>query len=180
MSRTNALRHGLSARLGKDPSHNRHIESLAKIIAGPEADPAELHYARIVAEATLQIVRIRDLRTTMLDPSVRVREVFSWSFPERVSWQRRSGNRAAAVDPLEAERDPRDGSTVDERLFMLTFPLERNPPIPSGPDAEIEILGRFIAKIATLDRYEAREMSRRGAAYRALDALRALRTAKSA
>jgi hypothetical protein len=179
-SRSNALRHGLSARLGGDPSHNRRIESLAKIIAGAEAAADELYYARVAAEATLQIAQIRALRTSMLDPSVRSREVLSWSFPQRVRWRRSSKNRNLDARADEAKHDPGDGTTPEERAFMLSFPLERTPPIPSGPDAEVEILGRFIGKVAKLDRYEVRELSRRRSAYRALDALRASKAAKTA
>jgi len=179
VSRINALRHGLSARLGEDHSHSWRIESLAKIIAGPGAGADELYYARVAAEATLQIARIRALRTSMLDPSVRSREVLSWSFPQRVTWERGSGNRRN-VPADEAKRDPEDGSTPEERAFMRAFPLKRTPPIPSGPDAEVEILGRFIGEVAKLDRYELRELSRRRSAYRALDALRASKAAKTA
>jgi hypothetical protein len=181
-SRSNALRHGLSARLGEDPSHNRRIEWLAQIIAGPEAAADELYYARVAAEATLQIARIRALRTSMLDPSLRSREVLSWSFPQRVTWERRYGNGNLDLNVLadQAKHGPGDGSTPEERAFMLAFPLERTPPIPSGPDAEVEILGRFIGKVAKLDRYEVRELSRRRSAYRALDALRASKAAKTA
>jgi len=84
------------------------------------------------------------------------------------------------VPAVEAKRDPEDGSTPEERAFMRAFPLKRTPPIPSGPDAEVEILGRFIGEVAKLGRYELRELSRRKSAYRALGALRASKAAKTA
>ena len=69
VSRRNALRHGLSARLGTDSGKEDQIEALARILAGSEANSAELHYARIAAAASLQIARIRALRTTLMDPA---------------------------------------------------------------------------------------------------------------
>jgi hypothetical protein len=80
-SRQNALRHGLTARLGEDPARDRQVETLAKLIAGPDPTGSQLHYARIAADATLRIKQIRALRTTMMEPAYRAREAFSWSFP---------------------------------------------------------------------------------------------------
>lgn len=181
VSSSNAMRHGLSAGLGEHPSQNLRIELLAKAIAGPEATADELFYARIAAEATLQIERIRLWRTTMLSPSVRKREVLSASFPRRLSWERSSKTALdAKLIADEAARDHGDGTTEEERLFMLTFPLKRCAPMPSGPEAEIEILHRLMPKVAVLDRYETRELRRRRAACCALEALHSSKTRKSA
>jgi hypothetical protein len=180
-SRRNALRHGLSARLGQDPALDRRVEALAKIIAKPNATESELHYARIAADATLQITRIRALRTTMMDPASRTREVFSWSFPQRVTWQRSYRANPATFNAIadRAEQDPRDGSTFGERFIGLAAPLKRSPPRPRGPEANVVIFSRFIDQVAKLDRYEARELSRRKASIRALEALRASKPGKS-
>ena len=64
--------------------------------------------------------------------------------------------------------------------MKLAAPLKRVPTWPSGPEASVEILSRFINQIVTLDRYEARQLSRRKAAFRALDALQATRANKIA
>jgi hypothetical protein len=179
-SRLNALRHGLSAQLGGDPAHDRRVEALAKILAGPEGGPSELNHARIVADATLQITQIRSLRATMMDPAARQREVFSASFPKGVRWRRRYKKNAQTFNFFAdlAEQDPGDGSTFGDRFFKLTAPLERFPTWPSGPDASVQILSRFIDQIVTLDRYEAQQLARRKAAFRALDALEATRANK--
>jgi hypothetical protein len=170
----NALRHGLSSRLGEDPEQDQREEALAQTIAGPEAGSSELHYARTVSGATLQLTRIRALRATLMDPAAREREVFSWSMPKRVCWQRhyraRTLNFRSVAD--RAEQDPGDGSTFGERFFQIAAPLERIPPAPSGPEANTVILSRFIGEVLKLDRYERRELSRRKKALRALEALR--------
>ena len=179
-SRQNALRHGLSARLGGDPAHDRRVEALAEILAGPEGGPSELNHARIAADATLQITQIRVLRATMMDPAARKREVFSPSFPKRVRWRRRYQKGVLSFNLIadSAEQDPGDGSTFGDPFLKLAAPLERIPTWPAGPEASVQILSRFIDQIVRLDRYEAQQLSRRKAASRALDALQATRANK--
>jgi hypothetical protein len=174
-SRQNALRHGLSGRLGKDPEQDPRIEGLAQLIAGAQASTNELHYARIVAECTFQIARIRYLRAGLMEPTTREREVFSWSFPRRVSWQRRSRTDQITLKAIvERARQKVDARTSGSaHVSEFTVPLERFPPRPSGPEASVEIFGRFIGKVLKLDSYERRQISRRKAAIRALDALNA-------
>ena len=167
-SRSNALRHGLSTRLGNDPGRDVRVEAMAKIIAGPDGSPGALHYARIAADTTLQIQNIRAKRTAMMEPSVREREVFSWAMPARVRWQR---SRRSILSPISrVKRNPED-ETLESRMPLP--PLQRIPPIPSGPEAEVEILGRFIGQAAKLDRYEAEQLARRRKAIRELAALHA-------
>jgi len=66
-----------------------------------------------------------------------------------------------------------------DRFFKLAAPLERVPTWPTGPEASVQILCRFIDQIVKLDRYEAQQLSRRRAASRALDALQATRANKT-
>lgn len=175
-SSQNALRHGLAAQLGSDPAHDRRVEALTKILTGPEGSPSELNYARVVADATLQITRIRALRTTMMEPAARTREVFSLAFPKRVHWRRKYRKRSIASFNLMAdlaEQDPGDGSTFGTRFLEIAAPLERFPTWPSGPEASVQIFSRFINQIVKLDRYEAQQLSRRKAAVRVLDMLQA-------
>jgi hypothetical protein len=173
-SRQNALRHGLSARLGKHPEHDQRVQGLAQIISGPEAGASELHYARIAADATLQIIRIRGLRTSLMQPAAREREVLSWSFPKRVHWQRRSRSNWLTVDAIvkrALQNADHEGTSVSANASEMIAPLERFPPWPSGPEASVEIFSRFIGQVLKLDGYERRQLSRRKAALRALDLL---------
>ena len=175
-SRSNALRHGLSTRLGNDPAHDARVEALAKIIAGPDGPPGALHYARIAADATLQIQNIRAKRTAMMEPSVRVREVFSWSMPVRVRWQRKSTPNFLSLIRNLKPNPGSEGAAVGPSTWLP--PLQRSPPIPSGPEAEVEILSNFIDRAAKLDHYEAQQLSRRRKAVRAFDALHASKAAR--
>lgn len=173
-SRQNALQHGLSARLGKHPEQDQRVQGLAQIIAGPEAGASELHYARIAADATMQIIRIRGLRASLIQPAAREREVFSWSFPQRVHWQRRFRSKwltVGAIVKRALQDQDQDGRSVSASDAEMAPPLERFPPCPSGPEASVEIFGRFVGQVLKLDRYERRQISRRKAAIRALDLL---------
>jgi hypothetical protein len=64
-SRLNALRHGLAVAIGSQPSYNEDIENLAKALAGDGCLPTE--FARQVAEAELDLLRIRKMRASQLN-----------------------------------------------------------------------------------------------------------------
>jgi hypothetical protein len=64
-SRRNALRHGLAVAIGSLPSYSDDIEALAKALVGDGGPPTE--FARQVAEAELDLLRIRKIRASQLN-----------------------------------------------------------------------------------------------------------------
>jgi len=65
-SRRNALRHGLAVRLPWSGAIDREVERLAAQIVGPNPDPCRLHFAKIAAEAELELRRVRAIRVSLL------------------------------------------------------------------------------------------------------------------
>jgi hypothetical protein len=66
-SRCNALRYGLAVAIGSQPSYGKDIEALAKALVGG-GPPTE--FARQVAEAELDLLRIREIRASQLNAVV--------------------------------------------------------------------------------------------------------------
>jgi len=65
--RLNALRHGLTASLHRDPALFADVERLAAALAGANASPARLEHARAFAEPTLDMWRARRARAAVID-----------------------------------------------------------------------------------------------------------------
>src|SRR2546429_9434201 len=61
-SRLNALRHGLAIAIGSDPSFNKDIETLAATIESGSGGQIVGEVARQIAEAELDLLRIRKLK----------------------------------------------------------------------------------------------------------------------
>jgi hypothetical protein len=61
-SRRNALRHGLAIAIGSDPSFSKDIEALATTLESDGGRQIVGEFARQVAEAQLDLLRIRKLR----------------------------------------------------------------------------------------------------------------------
>ena len=71
----NAVRHGLAISVTADPALADASERLARVIAGHHVDPARLEGARRVAEAQIDLLRVRRVRVALLnDPRARVKE----------------------------------------------------------------------------------------------------------
>jgi hypothetical protein len=66
-SSRNALRHGLAISIGSDPAFRDDIEKLAIALSGSEKTQNLYGIAREAAEATLELSRIRKLRTSLFE-----------------------------------------------------------------------------------------------------------------
>jgi hypothetical protein len=146
----NALRHGLSAMLERETAPDRAIEALAQDIVGRSGDPERLALARRIAEAEIELRRVRRLLTP------RVAEVM-----DRLAASVSSGRRK-----LGAERAPEETSAL----------LEGAPGRSMSPKSKAASLEDKLDDLRRLERYEQRACSRRATAVRALDAVIARQT----
>jgi hypothetical protein len=66
----NALRHGLAISIASDPELSAEAECLARVILGDDISPSRQHYARIAAQAEIDMRRIRRVRTQLIAMSL--------------------------------------------------------------------------------------------------------------
>jgi hypothetical protein len=147
----NARKHGLNV-----PEHSAKAEILARKIAGKDASTELLECARRVAEAHIDIVRIRQARYNLmrgkpLDPDYD-ENMSTVEFEKKRRLLRKTIRNYGVFAPLPVE--------LVEELSMI--PKEK--PMPAMADISTEYI--------VLGRYEGRALSRRKFAIRKLDALR--------
>ena len=65
-SAQNALRHGLNVSILSDPLLTPQVEVIARKIAGPEAGAEALEFARRIAEAQVELHRVRNCRCRLI------------------------------------------------------------------------------------------------------------------
>jgi hypothetical protein len=68
-SKQNAFWHGLAVRLPATGAIDLDVERLASAIAGANPDPCRWHFAKIAAEAELELRRVRTVRLSLLAAS---------------------------------------------------------------------------------------------------------------
>ena len=151
----NARRHGLSLSVISDPTLSKQVESLARKIAGTSTDNESHQLARRIAEAQVDLIRIRQARHDLLarhfgDPNYVNFEVARYNVKLVIKFAQRFGVDVPVPQWLESQF--------------------RSP--PQGPYKIAAILSDFAKKLALMDRYERRALSRRKFAIREFDSVR--------
>jgi hypothetical protein len=152
----NALRHALSLPVGSLPALSEEVEALAREIAGPGANAETQELAGRVAEAQIDLRRVRSARHQFLC------DTLSEEYYESYANMRMKGKLLRAL----LRPNPPDIS-----MEALEFAISTSR--PQGPDKLATILLEEAKGLLAMDRYERRALSRRKFAVRAFDEARA-------
>lgn len=150
----NALRHGLSLAVCSDPALCAQVEALAHDIAGTDANADLQELARRVAEAQIDLCRVRHARHRLL-----AREMSDPYYDSRANVREKFRLICSLLRPSA----PETSMAAFTRVLTST---------PQGPEKFATILAQEAKQLLAMDRYERRALSRRRNAIEAFDAMR--------
>ena len=152
-SARNALRCGLSLPVLSDPTLSQEVTVLERQIAGADAASEIQQLARHIAEAQVDLRRVRSLRNDLISPALSDPD-----YNSRKNWDKRLMTALRIIRRCCRCEDVPDG----EAKFLFAK-LER-------PDRFATIITEIAQRLPALDRYERRALSRRKLAMRTYDA----------
>jgi len=149
----NALRHALNLPVYSDPVLSEEVEALAREIIGTDSNPEIQELARRIAEAHIDLRRVRHARHQILSQALTDPDYESEAMPRKKS--------ALVLQCLQ-----RLGPSAPMPDNVMEFLSSK----PEGPNKFATILADKALRLLALDRYERRALSRRKFAIRAFDA----------
>jgi hypothetical protein len=145
----NAYRHGLTLNVTSTAAFAKQLDKLARKIADGTEDAIVLERARAVAQAELELSRVRQAKVALIE---RVSAFGELDPPQRTV--------AQMIRLLDA---------IDRGRFIVPKPLDASATMPSQePDRSAEAVRRVLPDLRKLDRYEHRATLRRDHAVRDL------------
>src|SRR5262245_44289829 len=145
----NAYRHGLTLNISSTAAFAKQLDQLARKIAGNTDDAITLERAREIAQAELELARVRRAKVALIE-------------------------RASAfgeLDPpqLTVTQMIRVLNAFDRGRFIIPKPIDALATMPSQePDRSAEAVRRVLPELRKLDRYERRAAAQRERAVRSL------------
>jgi hypothetical protein len=143
-SSRNAYRHGLTLSITSTAASAKQLDNLVRKIAGDTEDAIILERARAVAQAELDLARVRQAKVALI---------------ERAS-------AFGALDPprllSSVIRIIRFLNTLNRGRFILPKPIDASATMPPHePDRSAEAVRRVLRELRKLNRYERRAAARR-------------------
>jgi hypothetical protein len=143
----NAYRHGLTLRITSTAAFAKQLDKLVREIAGDTEDTIVLERARAIAQAELDLARVRRAKVALIE-------------------------RASAfgeLDPpqLTVTQMIRLVNAFDRGRLIVSKPIDSSAMMPSQePDRSAEGIRRVLPELRKLDRYERRAAAQRDRAVR--------------
>jgi hypothetical protein len=141
----NAYRHGLTLSITSSAASAKQLEKLVRKIAGNTENPILLERARALAQAELDLARVRRAKVALIERA----SAFGELDPPQLF--------GTAAQLMRAIRALERG-----RMSSLPEPIDASATMPSQePDRSAEAVRRVLPELRKLDRYERRAAARR-------------------
>jgi hypothetical protein len=152
---SNARKHGLTISVLADPTRAAELDDLAREIAGADANLELQELASRIAAAQIDLVRVRRARQAMLSAVL-----------DDPNYQPAADSKVNAKILTEVRKELGPEVPIPQWIMRVLRPR------PEGVNKFAAILADFGERLAVMERYERRALSRRKFAIRAFDIAR--------